>query len=95
VAENILLWGFYCAAGGSVLLFCSIIQNLVSPWSSSPRNAKNNPTVGRIGTSDNGAFRGYDSPELFEEDLILRIEQLQSKIANYNRNRTGRSGPTL
>jgi hypothetical protein len=85
MAENILLWGFYCAAGGSVLLFCSIIQNLVSPWSANSRNAKNNNTVGRTWTSDNGDFRGYDSPELFEEDLILRIEQLQNKIARYNR----------
>jgi hypothetical protein len=79
-----------------VLLFCSIIQNLVSPCSSSPRSAKNNHTVGRTGRSANGDFRGYDSPELFEEDLILRIEELQNKIAQYNRKRrTRRSGPAI
>jgi hypothetical protein len=83
MAENILLLGFYCAVGGSVFLFCSIIQNLISPSSSSPR--QNNNTVSSTLTSDKTDFRGYDSPELFEEDLILRIEQLENKIARYNR----------
>jgi hypothetical protein len=87
MAENILLWGFYCAAGGSVLLFCSIIQNLLSQPSSIPQTGKNataafERTNGRTPSIN---FRGYDSPELFEEDLILRIEQLENKIARYNR----------
>ncbi|HZA53929.1 MAG TPA: hypothetical protein VE616_06750 [Candidatus Udaeobacter sp.] len=87
MAENILLWGFYCAAGGSVLLFGSIIQNLLSQPSSIPQTGKNataafERTNVRTPLTD---FRGYDSPELFEEDLILRIEQLENKIARYNR----------
>jgi hypothetical protein len=32
-------------------------------------------------------FRGYDSPELFEEDLILRTEQFQHRIRHYTRKR--------
>jgi hypothetical protein len=86
MAENILLWGFYCAAGGSVLLFCSIIPNLLSPPSSIRQNTKNaNVDAGSI--LDKPEFRGYDSPEVCEEDLILRIEHLQNKIARDNRKR--------
>ena len=93
VAEKILLGGFYCATAGSVLLLGSIIWSLIRQWSSISHNDKSiavdlEPSDVEVrlirGRTD---FRGYDSPELFEEDLILRTEKIQHRIRHYTRKR--------
>jgi hypothetical protein len=37
-------------------------------------------------TGDFNTFHGYDSSELFREDVLARIRELDSQIAEHNRN---------
>ena len=61
MAETILLGGFYIAAGISILFAWIMIENII--WGDSSRGRRM------------VVLRGYDSPELYQEDNRIRIEQ--------------------
>jgi hypothetical protein len=89
MAQTILLGGFYCAAGGSMLLLCFLVWHLVLRRLTTSRkniaaaSLSKDVQARRIGRKS--GFRGYDYPELCEEDLLFRIEQLQNEIGHYGR----------
>jgi hypothetical protein len=87
MAETILLCGFYCAATGSLLLIYSIMRGLIRQTFSNSYNAKDlyHQNKSDVILISDGGVRGYDSPEVFEEDLMLRLDQYRKNVVSDSR----------
>ena len=86
-----IIWcGFLLAIGTGVLLTYGIAAEIFHQWRQRKHNNKKTeieshrsvrPQPVRPAVSSEPVFRGYDSPELFREDALLRIHELKAQIA--------------
>jgi hypothetical protein len=87
--ENIVSWFLFALASTCTLSFASSIYDNFISSKRRERNRKTNPEINPVPdlkpsqqVIENPPIRGYDSPELFREDLwIRRIEQSRREHA--------------
>ena len=90
MAETIVWYILLIAIGAGVVLTYGIADKLSHQWSQRKHNKKKTeieshrtirPEPVRLAVSAEPVVRGYDSPELFSEDGLLRIHELKRQIA--------------
>lgn len=91
--QAIFFWGFVIATVCSVLFACRMLEALFRQWLSYRRAGKvqlpSAATLARypLYPSIDSVLhpRGYDSPEVFWEDSLIRLRRLRREIQKYSK----------
>src|SRR5688572_3985608 len=90
MAETILWYILLIAIGTGVVLTWGIADEIFHQWRQRTHNKKKTeieshravrPQPVRPAVSAEPVVHGYDSPELFRQDAVLRIHELKRQIA--------------
>ena len=89
IVENIVSWFLFALASTCTLSFASTVYDNFISWKRRPRDSKASTRIVPLSDSkpsklltEEPVTRGYDSPELFREDLwIRRIEHSRKEHA--------------
>ena len=90
MAETILWYILLLAIGAGVVFTYAIADDLYHQWRQRKNMNKNNETENHRAVRQNPVqrtidiepvVRGYDSPDLFREDALIRIHELERQIA--------------
>ncbi len=91
--QVIFFGSFVIASACSLLFACRMFEALFRQWLSYRRAGKTRLSAGatlpRYGLDPSGGSflqpRGYDSPEVFWEDSVIRLRRLKRKIQKYSK----------